>query len=73
METTSKLWDLKYEVESLEKVIFLYYQDAHKDQEYSIKYHYLRELVQDKEVRLEYVNTKELLANFIFLLKLRDI
>lgn len=23
------------------------------------KYHYLRELVQDKEVRLEYVNTKE--------------
>ena len=25
----------------------------------SINYHYLRELVQDKEVRLEYVNTKE--------------
>lgn len=25
----------------------------------AIKYHYLRELVQDKEVRLEYVNTKE--------------
>ena len=25
----------------------------------SIKYHFLRELVQDKEVRLEYVNTKE--------------
>ena len=24
-----------------------------------IKYHYLRELVQDKEVRLEYVNTNE--------------
>ena len=24
-----------------------------------IKYHFLRELVQDKEVRLEYVNTKE--------------
>lgn len=24
-----------------------------------IKYHYLRELVEDKEVRLEYVNTKE--------------
>ncbi len=24
-----------------------------------IKYHYLSELVQDKEVRLEYVNTKE--------------
>ena len=25
----------------------------------AIKYHFLRELVQDKEVRLEYVNTKE--------------
>ena len=25
----------------------------------AIKYHYLRELVQDKEVRLEYINTKE--------------
>ena len=25
----------------------------------SIKYHYLRELVQDKEVKLEYVHTKE--------------
>ena len=24
-----------------------------------IKYHYLRELVQDKEVKMEYVNTKE--------------
>ena len=25
----------------------------------AIKYHFLRELVQDREVRLEYVNTKE--------------
>ena len=25
----------------------------------AIKYHYLRELVQDKEMRMEYVNTKE--------------
>ena len=25
----------------------------------AIKYHYLRELVQDKEVKMEYVNTKE--------------
>ena len=25
----------------------------------AIKYHFLRELVQDMEVRLEYVNTKE--------------
>lgn len=30
-----------------------------KTKNISIKYHYLRELVQDKEVRLEYVNTKE--------------
>lgn len=29
----------------------------------AIKYHYLRELVQDKEVRIEYVNTKEQIAN----------
>ena len=25
----------------------------------TIKYHYLRELVQDKEVKMEYVNTKK--------------
>ena len=30
-----------------------------KTKHISIKYHFLRELVQDKEVRLEYVNTKE--------------
>ena len=29
----------------------------------SIKYHYLRELVQDKEVKREYVNTKEHIAD----------
>ena len=29
----------------------------------SIKYHYLRELVQDKEVKMEYVNTKEKLVD----------
>ena len=28
-----------------------------------IKYHFLRELVQDKEARLEYVNTKEHIAD----------
>ena len=28
-----------------------------------IKYHYLRELVQDKEVKMEYVNTKEKISN----------
>ena len=26
----------------------------------SIKYHFLRELVQDKEIRLEYMNTQEI-------------
>ena len=30
-----------------------------KTKHIAIKYHYLRELVQDKEVKLEYVNTKE--------------
>lgn len=30
-----------------------------KTKHIKIKYHYLRELVQYKEVRLEYVNTKE--------------
>ena len=28
-----------------------------------IKYHYLRELVQDKEVKMEYVKTKEKIPN----------
>ena len=32
--------------------------DAHKTKHIAIKYHYLRELVQDKEVKMEYVNTK---------------
>ena len=30
-----------------------------KTKNISIKYHYLRELVEDKEVRMEYVNTKD--------------
>ena len=30
-----------------------------KTKHIAIKYHFLRELVQDKEVRLEYVSTKE--------------
>ena len=28
-----------------------------------IKYHYVRELVQDKEVKMEYVHTKEKIAD----------
>ena len=34
-----------------------------KTKHIAIKYHFLRELVQDKEVKLEYVNTKEQIAN----------
>ena len=34
-----------------------------KTKHISIKYHYLRELVKDKIVRIEYVNTKDKLAN----------
>ena len=34
-----------------------------KKKHMAIKYHYLRELVQEKEVRMEYVNTKEQLAD----------
>ena len=34
-----------------------------KTKKISIKYHFLRELVQDKEVRLEYVNKKEKISN----------
>ena len=30
-----------------------------KTKHIAIKYHYLRELVQDKEVKMDYVNTKE--------------
>ena len=34
-----------------------------KTKHIAIKYHFLRELVQEKEVRLEYVNTKEQIAD----------
>ena len=34
-----------------------------KTKHIAIKYHYLRELVQDKTMRMEYVNTKEKLAD----------
>ena len=34
-----------------------------KTKHIAIKYHYLRELVQDKEVRLEYMNTNELIVD----------
>ena len=34
-----------------------------KTKHISIKYHFVRELVQEKEIRLEYVHTKEQVAN----------
>ena len=34
-----------------------------KTKHIAINYHYLRELVEDKEVKMEYVNTKEQIAD----------
>ena len=34
-----------------------------KTKRIAINYHYLRELVQDKEVKMDYVNTKEQIAD----------
>ena len=34
-----------------------------KTKHIAIKYHYVRELVQDKEVKMEYVHIKEQIAN----------
>ena len=34
-----------------------------KTKHIAIKYHYVRELVQDKEVKMEYVHTKKQIAN----------
>ena len=34
-----------------------------KTKHIAIKYHFVRELVQDKEIRLEYVHTKEQIAD----------
>ena len=36
-----------------------------KTKHIAIKYHYLRELVQDKEVKMEYVNTKEKIVDIM--------
>ena len=33
--------------------------NAWKNKAYSIKYHYVRELVEEKEVKMEYIHTKE--------------
>ena len=44
---------------NISKNLIIYTKTKH----IAIKYHFLRELVQDKEVRLEYVNTKEQIAN----------
>ena len=34
-----------------------------KTKHIAIKYHYVRELVQDKEIKMEYVHTKEQIAD----------
>ena len=43
-----------------------------KTKHIAIKYHYLRELVQDKEVKMEYVNTKEKIADIFTKLLPKD-
>ena len=43
-----------------------------KTKHIAIKYHYLRELVQDKEVKMEYVNMKEQIANIFTKSLLKD-
>ena len=34
-----------------------------KTKHIAIKYHYVRELVEDKQVKMEYIHTKEQIAN----------
>ena len=63
---------LKGMKEDITKPMIIYYDNSsaikisknlvmHTKTKYiAIKYHYLRELVQDKTMRMEYVNTKEL-------------
>ena len=40
---------------NISKILVMHTKKKH----IAIKYHYLRELVQDKEVKMEYVNTKQ--------------
>ena len=61
--------------EEITKIVVLYYDNTSainiskshvthiKTKHIAIKYHYLREFVQDKEVKMEYVNTKEKITN----------
>ena len=61
--------------EDITELVTLYYDNTsainisknllmHRKTKYiAIKYHYVRELVQDKEVKMEYVNTKEKIAD----------
>ena len=43
-----------------------------KTKHIAIKYHFVRELVQDKEIRLEYVNSKEQIADIFTKPLLKD-
>ena len=61
--------------EDITKLVALYYDNTSainisknpvmhtKTKHIAIKYHYVRELVKDKEVKMEYVNRKEKIAN----------
>ena len=62
---------LKGMKDEISELVILYYDNTSvisiskndvmhtKTKHIAIKYHYLRELVQDKDVKMEYVNTKE--------------
>ena len=43
-----------------------------KTKHIAIKYHYVRELVKDKEVKMEYINTKEKITNIFTKLLPKD-
>ena len=43
-----------------------------KTKNIAIKYHYLRELIQDKEVKMEYVNAKEKIVDIFTKELLKD-
>ena len=72
---------LKGMKEEITELVVLYYDNTSaikisknplmhtKTKHIAIKYHYLRELVQDKEVKMEYVNTKDKIVD-IFTKKL---
>ena len=75
---------LKGMKEEIIELVILYYDNTsfinisknpmmHTNSKYiEIKYHYLRELVQDKEVKMEYVNKKEKIVDILKKALLKD-